>query len=515
MLRMHQGESSVLADAVTPLSKTRRVATALPSRLGCQAPFPCDLRISTSSPRGEPSNRPFSSSRCFSVFGSPAGHEGPRVFPTVPVPRASQVDVSILPGKPKATFESVSAISTRATPTDRLNRRHEDIIHRPKKGVKFTVYTGYLEPKCKKKTQAAAPGGSVTTLVGSGSASFADGMGNAASFSAPNGLAITHDGASLFVGDAHNHRIRQVVMKGSMQGKVTTLAGSGAGAYVDGTGTAASFHNPEGLAISPVSAISNREKTLYVADYFNDRIRQIDLATAKVSVLAGSHGSGHADGTGADAKFNRPFGLALTPSGSHLFVGDAENNRIRMISVATAAVSTVAGSGSAAFADGVGTAASFNYPGGVAVLSKESWLAEWTTLFVADRSNNRIRQIDVGTAAVTTFAGSGSQGFADGTGAAASFYGPNGVHVSPDGTLLFVADTKNNRIRKIHIATAAVTTVAGSGSAAFADGTGAAASFKLPFNLVFGKVDLFVADHDNHRIRKVANVTTVESLSVA
>jgi len=286
-----------------------------------------------------------------------------------------------------------------------------------------------------------------------------------------------------------------------MQGNVSTLAGSGAGAYADGTGAASSFHNPEGLVISQDDA------TLYVADYFNDRIRQIDVATAEVSALAGSHGPGHADGTGTDAKFNRPFGLALTRSGSHLFVGDAENHRIRMISIATAAVSTVAGSGDAAFADGVGTAASFNYPGGVAVLSKEDWPTAWTTLFVADRSNHRIRQIDVGTAAVTTLAGSGSEGFADGTGTVASFDGPNGVHVSPDGTLLFVADTKNNCIRKIHIATAAVTTVAGSGSAAFADGIGAAASFNLPFNLAFGEVNLFVADHDNHRIRRVDHAT--------
>ena len=163
------------------------------------------------------------------------------------------------------------------------------------------------------------------------------------------------------------------------------------------------------------------------------------------------------------------------------------------------ATTTLAGSGSRAFADGIGAAASFHLPRGVA----ES--PDGLTVYVADHGNHRIRAIDVTTGETTTLAGSGSQGSADGIGAAASFHAPCGVAVSPDGRIVYVADRYNHRIRAIDTATGEATTLAGSGSGAFANGIGAAASFHYPSAVAVSPNDrtLYVADNGNHRIREV------------
>ncbi|HIG46504.1 MAG TPA: hypothetical protein EYQ20_08825, partial [candidate division Zixibacteria bacterium] len=154
-------------------------------------------------------------------------------------------------------------------------------------------------------------------------------------------------------------------------------------------------------------------------------------------------------------------------------------------------VTTVAGDGTYGFADGTGTAAQFKYPTGVAV--------QGDSLFVADGSNDRIRMIILSTREVTTVAG-GTEGFLDGTGTAARFNFPAGVAVQGDS--LFVADLFNHRIRKIILSTQEVTTVAG-GTEGFLDGTGTAARFDHPRGVAVQGDSLFVADRDNNRIRKI------------
>jgi DNA-binding beta-propeller fold protein YncE len=124
-------------------------------------------------------------------------------------------------------------------------------------------------------------------------------------------------------------------------------------------------------------------------------------------------------------------------------VGDKKNNRVRLIDVATGAVTTLAGSGSDAFADGTGSAASFNFPAGLA------YSPDGSTIAVADRYNHRVRLVDVATGAVTTLAGSGNQAFGDGTGSAASFSSPSGLAYSADGSTIAVVDYENNRVREI------------------------------------------------------------------
>jgi len=269
------------------------------------------------------------------------------------------------------------------------------------------------------------PVGVVSTLAGSGTKGFADGAGTAAQFSYPTGVAVDASG-NVYLADQENHRIRKI----TAGGVVSTLAGSGIDGFADGTGTAAQFRYPTGVA---VDASGN----VYVADQDNHRIRKI-TAEGVVSTVAGSGSAGFADGTGAAAQFQYPYGVAVDATGS-IYVADLYNHRIRKIT-AGGVVSTLAGSGIDGFADGTGTAAQFRYPAGVAVDVAGN-------VYVVDQINNRIRKITA-EGVVSTLAGSGTKGFADGTGTAAQFSSPYGVAVDATGSI-YVADTNNHCIRKI------------------------------------------------------------------
>ena len=211
-----------------------------------------------------------------------------------------------------------------------------------------------------------------------------------------------------------------------------------------------------------------------------------------VTTIAGLAGiSGSLNGTGSAARFYSPKGV--TTDGTNLYVADTSNNTIRKIVIATGVVTTLAGSGSSGYADGTGSAAGFSFPEGITT--------DGTNLYVSDTYNNAIRRIVIATASVTTLAGSGSSGYADGTGSAARFYYPRGI--TTDGTNLYVADTSNNTIRKIVIATGVVTTLAGSVSFGSDDGAGLAARFYYPKGITTDGTNLYVADTSNNTIRKI------------
>ena len=330
--------------------------------------------------------------------------------------------------------------------------------------------------------------GAVTTLAGaSGQHGATDGIGSAALFAGPS--AIASDGAgNLYVADPGNEAIRKIVIA---TGLVSTFVGGQRGS-ANGSGTAAQFRSPYGIA-------SDGAGNLYVADSDNDTIRKIVIATRAVTTVAGSATqTGSTDGTGAAARFYEPNSIASDGAGN-LYVSDSGNYTIRRIVIATRAVTTLAGlAGVVGASDGTGTGASFGSLEGLASDGAGN-------LYAADQLNNNIRKIAIATGAVTTFAGSASEsGAADGRGPAARFFRPNGVASDGAGNL-FVADSFNNAIRKIAIATAAVTTLAGAPTrSASGPSTNWLDSLNYPSGIASdGTGNLYVADTNNSLIRKV------------
>lgn len=345
------------------------------------------------------------------------------------------------------------------------------------------------------------PQAGVALLAGNvGGPGNLDGSGQAASFYSPAGVAIDNAG-NVYVGDYGNHVLRKI----TPAGVVTTVAGSpGTIGAADGVGSAARFNFPQSVAIDRSSGV------VYVADTDNSTIRRV-LPDGTVTTLAGSPGVvGSADGTGAAARFNFPTGVATDSSGN-VFVADFFNNTVRKITPA-GVVTTFAGSpGQAGSVDGAGAAARFYSPAGLSTDAAGN-------VYVADSNNHNIRKITP-SGVVTTIAGvSGTRGSADGAGSAATFNGPTSIATDASGNL-FVTDYLNNTIRKITPA-GVVTTIAGTaGMKGSTDGSGAGALFYLPVAIaVDASGGLIVADAGNSTIRRIdgnAAVTTFAGLAAA
>ena len=266
---------------------------------------------------------------------------------------------------------------------------------------------------------------------------------------------------NVIIAEYHNHRVRKILTSGT----VSTLAGSGAAGFADGAGAAAQFNCPWGVAV-------DGEGNVIVTDYHNHRVRKISTS-GTVSTLAGSGTSGSVDGAGTAAQFNYPRGIVVDGEGN-IIVADYYTNRVRKIS-ASGTVSTLAGSGTAGFADGAGAAAQFNHPWGVAVDGEGN-------VIVADCYNHRVRKIST-SGTVSTLAGYGTAGFADGAGAAVHFNSPCKVAVDGEGNV-FIAEYSNHCVRKISTS-GTFNTLAGSRTAGFAAGAGAAAQFDSPLRLLW------------------------------
>lgn len=282
----------------------------------------------------------------------------------------------------------------------------------------------------------------VLTLAGSTNSGFADGVGTNAVFEDPWDIAID-SATNIYVAGRGDQTIRKIVLQGT-NGVVSTLAGTpDVPGYVNATGTAAKFHNPNGVAV-------DKEGSVYVGDSVNNRIRKV-TADGVVTTVAGST-LGYADGVGAGARFYYPHGLKVDKAGN-IYVADTYNHLIRKIVPIGAEwhVSTIAGnyqtnsSGEpqGGFADGTKSTAQFNRPYNIA-------LDDYGNIFVSDcYSNACIRKITpVGTNwVVTTIGGvAGGRGLADGTGNRARFNGLyDGVTVDAKGNL-FVLDQATIRI---------------------------------------------------------------------
>jgi len=354
------------------------------------------------------------------------------------------------------------------------------------------------------------------------------------------GVAIDHLG-NIYIADAAGSVIEKVALLGT--GAVTTLAGvAGTSGSADGPGVSATFNEPASVALDPVGNV-------FVADAGNNTIRKITPAGV-VSTLAGAAAkSGSADGTGAAASFSNPVGLAAD-LGGNVYVADSRNDAIRRIAPGGIVTSfkvtvglqpwnvasdgagnlyvvTTGAAGSTiqkitpagAMTPFAGAAASFEFAG---ILASDPTLnftyggAVATdaagNVYVADTFNQTIRKITPA-GAVTTLAGTtGAGGHDDGTGAAARFLYPQGIATDGDNNVL-VADSGNNTIRKITSA-GVVTTLAGlAGQEGNADGSGSAASFSNPTSLAVDESgNIYVADTGNSVIRKVTPQGVVKTV---
>lgn len=342
--------------------------------------------------------------------------------------------------------------------------------------------------------------GIITTVAGNGTQGFSGDGGPAisAQLNLPHSVAV--DGAgNLYISDHGNDRIRMI----DRDGNITTVAGTGSAGF-SGEGELAT----DVQINHPADIILDGSGNLYIADFGNHRVRKVD-SDNKITTVAGSDYVGYAgdEGAATSAQLNYPQGVALDGAGN-LYIADYSNKRLRKVD-SGGTITTVAGNGSKGYSDdgGAAMAAQLYYPAGVAV-------DRLGNLYIASLDNQRIHKVD-SSGIITTVAGNGSIGYSDDGGLATAARLNYPLYLGLDGTgNLYFADSDNNRIRKVD-SNGVITTVAGTGSRGFSGDGGAATSAQLdiPAGVALdGSGNLYIADHDNHRIRKVAPngiITTV------
>lgn len=304
----------------------------------------------------------------------------------------------------------------------------------------------------------------VTTFAGS-TKGAADGMGTGAQFNQPMGICSDAAG-NLYVTDAGNFELRKITASGT----VSTLA-----------------TNAEGWGICV-----NKQGTLYFCDYWDHTIRQYTAAGGVTVITGGTQG--YMGGLVSQSEFNNPAGICTDSTGM-LYVTDASNSLVR--DIYSGMVGNIAGNPcQTGYTDGIGTQAMFSDPYGLCTDGRG-------TLYVADTYSQRICKLVAQYSEVTTVAGSHlRQGTKDGPGNVASFFQPGGVCIDANGNL-YVADTQNHLIRMI-APDGTVSTIAGSGNRGDADGIGAAASFDQPFGIcVNAQGVVYVADSWNNKIKQL------------
>ena len=343
-------------------------------------------------------------------------------------------------------------------------------------------------------------GGVITTVAGNGVNGFSGdgGLATAAALGFPSSIAVNAAGV-LYIADPNNQRIRQV-----SAGVITTMAGTGVIGFSGdgGPATSASLNTPFGIAVDAVD-------TVYIADTFNNRIRQVSGGTITTKSGNGTWGLSGDGGPATSASLASPWGVAVDAAGAFYFA-DTNNHSIRRVSGGV--ITTIAGTGVAGFSGDGGPAitASLSTPRGVAIDAAG-------TIYITDTGNHRIRQISGGV--ITTVAGTGVSGFSGDGGPATSarLSGPSAVAVDAAG-IFYIADFNNNRIRQV--SGGVITTIAGTGFAGFGGDGGLATngSVNAPLGVAVDAAGtLYIADSFNNRIRRVSGgvITTIVGSGVA
>jgi sugar lactone lactonase YvrE len=338
--------------------------------------------------------------------------------------------------------------------------------------------------------------GVITRVAGTGVAGFSgdNGPATAARLNTPRGAALDADG-NLYIADSGNNRIRRV---DAATGTITTVAGTGVAGFSGDAGPASAAR-----LWSPRDVVIDGSGNLFIADSRNNRVRRIDAATGIISTVAGTgvFGAG-ADGILATASdLREPVGLAVDAAG-HLYLAERSGHRVRRVDAATGFITTVAGTGVAGFnGNGIlATAAQLNAP--AAIIADEGG-----HLFIADTGNNRVRRISAATGLISTVAGTGVPGFAgdDGAATAARLSTPTGIRLDESGHL-FIADSGNDRVRRVDSETGLISTIAGNGTAGGGGdgGLATAAQLNRPYSLRIDEGgNLYIVEEEGDRVRRV------------
>ncbi|HEY1795586.1 MAG TPA: hypothetical protein VGG57_05650 [Stellaceae bacterium] len=340
------------------------------------------------------------------------------------------------------------------------------------------------------------PGWIISTAVGTGEKGFG-GDGGPAGKALLNGpFDVAFDGGgNLFFSDTFNNRVRRVDAR---SGIITTVAGNGDKGFGGdgGKATGAALNEPYGVVV-------DRAGNLYIADRLNRRVRRVDAASGIITTIAGTGEAAYSGdgGPGDRAGLAEPNGLAFDPGQTRLYITDVADNRVRVIEMASGAISTFAGTGAAEHSGDGGPVAAAGTFGARAVK-----VGADGTVYILERQGSSLRAVD-GRGVISTIAGTTARGYSGdgGPALAAVFDAPKEMAIDRDGSLLIV-DTENHAIRRIDHQTGIVTNLAGSRQGPGGDGGPAElAGLDRPHGAVVGPDGaIYIGDTNNHRIRKVA-----------
>ncbi|MFZ3215591.1 MAG: choice-of-anchor D domain-containing protein, partial [Candidatus Acidiferrales bacterium] len=351
--------------------------------------------------------------------------------------------------------------------------------------------------------KVTASTGIISTFAGNGNSGYSGDGGAATQATLSYPLAVATDAnGNLYIADSQNNAIRLV---NSGTNIITTVAGNGAAGYSGDGGPAAGalLNYPAGVALDTAG-------NLYISDTSNAVIRKVVDGTINTIIGNGNYAFSGDGGPALSASLTNPFALAVDAAGD-VWIADLWANRIRMYSATTLNINTVVGNGSV-YDGNAPTAASLYFPRNPALDAQGN-------LYITDEGNNRIRFVSAATGLISTVAGTGipcpypTATCGDGGPAVnAAFYNPKSVGIDPTESYILIADTLDNRLREVDVATGIVTTIAGTGNLGFSGDGGPATQAELnsPRGFAYDSAgNLYFPDSSNHRIRMINKATGI------